>query len=148
MRDVSTSGPPRAPKSTYPRLRTALQGLLVALGAVAFVAGLVTIFAGTGGMPGDSRATPNVESELRFYSAFWSGFGVLALYAARRPERKPLLLRGLALFLFLGGLARIPAWIASGQPDTPFIVLMGLELALPLFIVWAQARVAPRSAAP
>lgn len=126
------------------RLRTALRALLVALGIVAFVAGLVTVFTGTGGMPGDSRATPNVESELRFYSTFWTGFGVLALHAARRPERETLLLRGLSLFLFLAGLARIFAWLDSGRPDTQFLVLLGLELTLPFFIVWAQARIAHR----
>jgi hypothetical protein len=126
-------------------LRTALRVLLVALGLVAFVAGLVTVLGGSGAMPGDSRATANVESELRFYSAFWTGFGVLALYAARRPERETNLLRGLSLFLFLGGLARIPAWIASDRPDTQFLVLMGLELTLPIFIVWAQARIASRT---
>jgi hypothetical protein len=142
---VSPFGPPRAHKATRPHLRTALQILLVALGLVAFVAGLVTVLGGTDAMPGDSRATPNVESELRFYSAFWTGFGVLALYAARRPERETNLLRGLSLFLFLGGLARIPAWIASDQPDTQFLVLMGLELTLPLFIVWAQSRVVDQS---
>lgn len=137
---MSLFGPPRAHKATPDRLRTALRVLLIALGLVAFVAGLLTVFAGTGGMPGDSRATPNVESELRFYSTFWTGFGVLALYAARRPERETLLLRGLSLFLFLAGLARVLAWLDAGRPDTPFLVLMGLELALPLFIVWAQAR--------
>jgi hypothetical protein len=124
------------------RLRTALQVLLVALGAVAFVAGLVTVFGGAGGIPGDNPATPNLESELRFYATFWTGFGVLALYAARRPEREAMLLRGLALFLFLAGTARIFAWLASDRPDTQFLVLMGLELILPAFIVWAQARVA------
>ena len=129
-------------KATPDRLRTALQVLLATLGLVAIAAGLYTVLTGTGGMVGDSRATANVESELRFYSVFWTGFGVLTLHAARRPERETLLLRGLALFLFLGGLARIPAWIASDRPDAPFLVLMGLELALPLFIVWAQARIA------
>lgn len=127
------------------RLRTALQALLVALGSVAFVAGLVTVFTGTDGMPGDSRATPNVESELRFYATFWTGFGVLALHAARRPERETTLLRALALFLFLAGLARALAWLATDRPDTPFLVLMALELTLPLFIVWAQARISTRS---
>ncbi|HEX6152327.1 MAG TPA: DUF4345 domain-containing protein [Solirubrobacterales bacterium] len=122
------------------RLRLALQVLLVALGAVAVAAGLFTVITGSGGMPGDSSATANVESELRFYATFWTGFGVLALHAARRPERATQLLRGLSLFLFLGGLARLFAWLDSGRPDTQFLVLMGLELTLPLFIVWAQAR--------
>jgi len=124
------------------RLRTALQVLLVLLGAVAVVAGLYTVATGTAGMAGDNSATPNVESELRFYSVFWSAFGILALHAARRPERETVLLRGLALFLFLGGAARGAAWIASSRPDSQFIVLMGLELGLPLFIAWSQARIA------
>jgi hypothetical protein len=130
---------------TGDRLRAALRALLVALGAVAFVAGLVTVFTGAGSIPGDNPVTPNVESELRFYATFWTGFGVLALYAARRPEREALLLRGLSLFLFLAGLARGLAWLDSGRPDAQFLVLMGLELALPFFIVWAQWRVSSRS---
>ncbi|HEV2791079.1 MAG TPA: DUF4345 domain-containing protein [Solirubrobacterales bacterium] len=134
-------------KATPDRLRTALQVLLGALGAVAVVAGIYTVLTGTAGMAGDNGATANVESELRFYSVFWTGFGVLALHAARRPERETTLLRGLALFLFLGGLARIPAWIASDRPDAPFLVLMALELVLPLFILWAQARIRGRRAA-
>jgi hypothetical protein len=113
---------------------------------VAFVAGLITVFTGTGSMPGDNPTTPNVESELRFYSTFWVGFGVLALYAARRPERETMLLRGLSLFLFLAGIARILAWLASDRPDPQFLVLMGLELILPVFIVWMQARVRDTSA--
>lgn len=142
MRAVSPFSHEDGNKATPDRLRTALQALLVALGLVAIVAGLVTVFTGTGGIPGDSRATPNVESELRFYSTFWTGFGVLALYAARRPERETNLLRGLSAFLFLAGLARVFAWLDSDRPDTQFLVLMGLELTLPLFIVWAQAKVA------
>lgn len=130
------------------RLRAALRVLLVVLGAVAFLAGFFTVLTGTGGMPGDSHATPNVESELRFYATFWAGFGALALYAARRPERETNLLRGLALFLFLAGLARALAWLGSDRPDTQFLVLMGLELALPFVILWAQARVAARTTAP
>jgi len=128
-------------------LRPALQVLLIALGVVAFIAGLITVFTGAGSIPGDNPATPNLESELRFYATFWTGFGVLAFYAARRPERETMLLRGLSLFLFLAGAARIFAWLAADRPDTQFLVLLGLELTLPLFIVWAQARVA-RACAP
>lgn len=87
---------------TDSQLRKLLQVFLVLLGSLAIVAGLFTILTGTSGMPGDSSATPNVESELRFYSVFWSAYGVLALLAAFRPER-PLIVQGLALFLFLGG---------------------------------------------
>jgi Domain of unknown function (DUF4345) len=126
------------------RLRTVLRVVLSLLGAVAVAAGLFTVLTGTAGMPGEARASADVESELRFYATFWAGFGVLALYAARRPEREGLLLRGLALFLFLAGVARVLAWLASSRPDARFVVLMGLELTLPLFIVWSQGRVAGR----
>jgi uncharacterized protein DUF4345 len=109
------------------------------------LAGLYTVLTGTGGMAGEGRASANVESELRFYSAFWAGFGVLALHAARRPEREAALLKGLALFLFLAGVARVLAWLASARPDDPYLVLLGLELTLPFFIVWAQPRVGGRA---
>ena len=125
---------------SHPRLRALLRVVLFLLGIVALAAGLFTTMTGTSGMPGDSSATPNVESELRFYSVFWSAYGALALLAARRPEHHASLVRGLALFLFLGGVARAIAWAASAQPDTRFVVLMGLELGLPLFMLWAQAR--------
>ncbi|HEX9967353.1 MAG TPA: DUF4345 domain-containing protein [Solirubrobacterales bacterium] len=137
--------PAAPPAGQREPLRTGLRILLTALGAVALVAGLYTVLTGNGGMPGDSRASANVESELRFYSAFWAGFGALALYASRRPEREAALLRGLALFLFLGGVARVLAWLASSRPDSPYLVLMGLELTLPLFLVWAQSRVGSRA---
>jgi hypothetical protein len=127
-----------------PRLRGLLRVVLLLLGAVAVVAGLFTVATGTSGMSGASSATPNIESELRFYAVFWSAFGVLALLAARSPERQSSLVRGLALFLFLGGVARGFAWLASARPDTQFLVLMGLELGLPVFIVWAQTRISRR----
>ena len=117
-----------------------LRGLLFALGGVAVVAGLITVATGTAGMPGDSEATANVESELRFYAVFWSAFGVFALIAARDPRQRGSLIHLLALFLFLGGLARAIAWIATSRPDTQFLILMGLELSIPLFLVWAEAR--------
>jgi uncharacterized protein DUF4345 len=128
-----------------PRLQGLLRVVLLLLGTVAVVAGFFTAATGTSGMPGDSSATPNVESELRFYAVFWSAFGVLALLAARSPERQTSLVRGLALFLFLGGVARGLAWLASARPDTQFLVLMALELGLPVFMVWAQARISRRA---
>jgi hypothetical protein len=117
-----------------------LQALLVLLGVVAIVAGLFTVVTGSAGMPGTNESTANVESELRFYAVFWVGFGVLALRAARAPDRETSLIRGLALFLFLGGAARLVAWLATEQPDAQFLILMALELGLPVFMVWAQAR--------
>lgn len=123
------------------RPRKLLQGILLLLGLVAVTAGLVTVLTGSAGMPGDSRATANVESELRFYSVFWVAFGVIALHAARYPERHPLAIRGLALFMFLAGVARGLAWAAEGRPDAPYLVLMGLELLLPPFMVFLQSRI-------
>ena len=130
-----------------PILRRALQGILFLLGAVALVAGLYTVATGSAGMPGNSEATANVESELRFYSVFWSAFGVFALIAARDPERWRKLIHLLAAFLFLGGVARGFGWIATSRPDTQFLVLMGLELALPLLMVGLSARLRMRHTA-
>jgi hypothetical protein len=125
---------------THGRLLRALRGLLLLLGLVAVAAGLFTVLTGSAGMGEGTSA--NVESELRFYAVFWVAFGIVALRAASDVERHALAVRGLASFMFLGGLARALAWAAEGRPDARFLVLMGLELLLPLFIVLSQHRIA------
>lgn len=131
---------------TSQRAHGLLRGLLLVLGAVAVLAGLYTALTGAAGMPGDSEATANVDSELRFYSVFWAAFGALALIAARAPATKVHLIRGLALFLFIGGLARALGWAVDGRPDAQFLVLLALELGLPPVMLFLQQRLSrPRS---
>ncbi len=123
-----------------------LRVFLTALGTVALVAGLLGVATGAGGTLGDDFAGVNVDSEFRFFAAFWAAYGAVALWVSPRAAVETAVVRGLALALFAAGLARTVSWIDVGRPDTLYLVLLALELAIPPLLVACQARIAPAEA--
>ena len=117
-----------------------LRALLTGIGLVAVTTGLFAGITGTSGMPGENAASANVESELRYFAAFWVAYGVVALWLAPRAAQAQTAVRALAGFMFLGGIARAIAWIDSGRPDDLFVALLVLELAIPPLVIALQVR--------
>ena len=115
-----------------------LRAILTVIGITATLTGIVAVLTGSSGQVGGAQASASVESELRFFAAFWIAYGAAALYVAPRALREIHAVRALALFLFLGGVARGIAWIADGRPHTLFVVLLALELLLPPAVLLLQ----------
>jgi uncharacterized membrane protein YoaK (UPF0700 family) len=113
---------------------------LVVLGVVPIATGLYGVLTGSGGIPGGDAADANVESELRFLYALWVAYGVAVIYVGLRAAESRVAVRSIAAVLFAAGVARAIAWIAEGRPDTVFVVLMVLELAIPPLLVAWQGR--------
>jgi Domain of unknown function (DUF4345) len=111
-------------------------------GVVATTAGLHTVLMGSKSLPGRQRLDAVVESELRFYAAFYVAYGGLLLHIAPRADQDSTAVRGLAGALFLAGLARTGAWFAVGRPDRKQVGLLMLELGLPPIVVVAQKQLA------
>jgi Domain of unknown function (DUF4345) len=111
-------------------------------GVVAIAAGLHTVIAGARSIAGQGTANPSVESELRFYAAFYVAYGAAVLQVAPRADRDPAAVRALAGALFLAGLARAGGWIAVGRPHALQRGLLVIELAAPPLVVAWQRRVA------
>lgn len=111
------------------------------LGVVAICAGMFAVLTGTGGQLDGESTNPSVESEFRFFAAFWVAFGVAALRVAPRVDREITASRALAGFLLLGGVARAVGWIAEGQPHALYIVLMCLELVIAVLVLLLLGRV-------
>ncbi len=112
---------------------------LVVLGVVPILTGLYGVLTGSGGIPGGDAADANVESELRFLYALWVAYGVAVIYVGLRAAESRVAVGSIAAVLFAAGVARAIAWIAEGRPDTAFVVLMALELAIPpLLVVWQR----------
>lgn len=109
-------------------------------GTVATVAGLHTVATGARSVPGRQEANAAVESELRFYGAFYAAYGLALLEIARRPEHDPRVVSAVAGTLMLAGLARAGGWVAAGAPHPHQRVLLGIELALPPAIVALQRK--------
>jgi hypothetical protein len=127
---------------TFERRKRLLQALVTALGVTAMVTGVFAVLTGPGAQVDGSEAAPSVESEYRFYAAFWIGYGAAALWVAPRVDREPVAVRALAVVLFAGGVARAIAWIASGRPHALFIVLLGLEFVIPVLVLVLQRQLA------
>ena len=125
--------------------RTALRGVFYVAGGVATTAGLQTVIAGAKSLPDQELANASVESELRFYAAFYVAFGLAALRIAPRADRATAEVRALAATLFLAGLARAGGWLAVGRPSRLQRRLLIIELATPPAVVAWQSRLAATS---
>jgi hypothetical protein len=128
------------------RRQRRLRGLLYLVGVVATSAGLHTLLGGAKSFPPWRQADAMVESELRFYSAFYVAYGLLVFRTARRADHDPPGVRALSAALFLAGLGRAGAWLSIGKPHPLQRVLLAFELAGPPLVVVEQARL--RSTAP
>ena len=113
-------------------------------GAVATVAGLHSVAAGAKSIAGQDLANASVESELRFYAAFYVAYGLAVLRVAPRADRDTAAVRALAGALFLAGLARASGWLAAGKPHPLQRGLLVIELTGPSAIVAWQKRLASR----
>jgi hypothetical protein len=122
--------------------RSGLRAVFRGLGAVATVAGFHTVAAGAKSIAGEDAANASVESELRFYAAFYVAYGLAALRVAPRADRDGGAVQALAAALFFGGLARASGWLAVGRPHPLHRGLLVIELAAPPAIVAWQKRLA------
>ena len=113
-------------------------------GAVATAAGLHTVVAGARSIVGQDQANAAVESELRFYSAFYVVYGLALLKVAPRADRDRGAVRALAGALWLAGAARAGGWLAAGRPNRIQEALVAVELLGPPVVVAAQGRVRRR----
>jgi hypothetical protein len=117
-----------------------LRAAFYAGGTVATGAGLHTVIAGARSLPRQRRANPTLESELRYYAAFYVAYGLALLRVAPRADRDAPAVRALAGALFLAGLARAGGWRAAGPPHPLQRVLLLAELGLPPAVLAWQAR--------
>ena len=116
--------------------------VLGAIGTVALAAGARGVVKG-GAEVADGESVPtDVDSEYRFYAAWYVVLGVLVLRAARRPETETAIVRACAAGYLTAAIGRVLGIRALGPPSRPQQVLLGIEFAIPAVIVPWQAKVA------
>lgn len=88
--------------------------------------------------PVTDLATPNVESELRFFGLMFVSYGGVIIHTVKRLDLYASRVPALLSIFFLAGLARLKSYFEIGSPHSLFIGLMAIELGLPvlLFIFW------------
>lgn len=122
--------------------RRAFQLFLTVLGAVALVAGALGVLAGADLVPGVERAAPSLDSEMRFFAAWYAAAGVVLLWSVSRVEEAKMVVRVVSAAVFVAGCGRVLSWVTVGKPHGFLVVLMALELALPFVLIPWQASVA------
>lgn len=95
---------------------------------------------GAASVAGVDGPTPEVDSEMRFFAAWYAGAGVLLLRAIPRVESERTIVRGVAYLFFLAGCARLLSLAVVGKPHPFTLVLMAIELLFPFLILpWHAA---------
>jgi hypothetical protein len=118
----------------------------VVLGFVAAGAGLVTVLTGGASVLGGPDVAASLDSELRFYAAWYVGLGVLLLRAAPRVESETTVIRAVCAVLLLAAAGRVISWVTVGSPHPFYQGLLVVELGLPVLLVPWQSAVARSSA--
>ena len=95
---------------------------------------------GTASVPGATDANPTVDSRERFYSAFFAGYGIAWLRAARKSPIQATDVRLLAGLMLLGAVGRLISLVHNGRPHWFQEVLTAIEFVVPaVFFGIAQA---------
>jgi hypothetical protein len=121
--------------------RAGLQAALRAIGVVAVVAGARGMLLGAR-EAGDGAAAASVDSEYRFYAAWYHVMGYLLLRAARSPEVEPAVVRACAGGFFAAACARLLSRRSLGPPRRSQTLLTAAELALAAGLPLWRARAA------
>lgn len=127
-------------------MRRALQVFLGLLGAVAIAAGLLVVLGGAATVLDANAASASLDSELRFFAAWYVVAGVLILRAAPAPQAHRGLILAVSAALALAATGRVLSWLALGRPSDLAVALLVIEYLIALGLPLWQA--AARRATP
>jgi Domain of unknown function (DUF4345) len=96
------------------------------------------LFGAAGHMPVEA-VTPDLDSQFRYLSGMYIGFTALIWWFIPNIDRHVWLFRLLTLAIFLGGLSRLLSFLTVGAPAPEMVAGIGIEIALPLIVIWQTA---------
>ena len=125
-------------------MRRILQVVLIAIGGVMVVAGILGVVLGADLVLGVDAFPASLDSEFRFFAAWYLGAGFLLLRAVQRVETATFEVRLIAITFFVAACGRVLSIIDVGEPHVFYVVLAVIEFVIPLVIVPLQSLVARR----
>ena len=128
-------------------MKRALQIIVAILSLLPLGVGTLGFVFGAGLFLPDGVATPKLDSQFRFLSAWDVGLACIVWWIIPRIEEQTALFRIVCLAVFLGGVGRVVAWYITGSPGAAFLAVTLVELSIPVLIPW-QARVARQGSLP
>ena len=112
-------------------MQKTLRWLCWAMGVACVLIGLEHLIIGPQAVPDTGDLTATDDSQNRFFSAIFAGYGLAWVWAARQSPIPREVVRLLAAVFFAGGLARLLSVALHGWPHWFVIALTVVEFALP-----------------
>ena len=129
-------------------MTNALRVVTAVMGAGILVIGLDAVIRGADAIPGTSSAAARIDSEVRFFAAWYALAGALLLLAAARRVAAPPIVIAVGAGFFLAACGRLLSWATVGQPETFQVVLMYVEFAIAVTLIPWQIAVTNRREEP
>src|ERR1700691_3133148 len=117
--------------STPARTPRSLRNLAGFPGLSCMVCGIYHFALGTASVPGATDANATVDSRERFYSAYFAGYGLAWLGAARRSPIRAGEVRLLAGVMLVSAVGRVISLVHNGRPHWFQEVLTAVEFVVP-----------------
>ena len=117
--------------STPARTGRHLKSLAGFTGLSCIVIGIYHFALGTASVPGATDANATVDSRERFYSAYFAGYGLAWLGAARRSPIRAGEVRLLAGVMLVSAVGRVISLVHNGRPHWFQEVLTAVEFIVP-----------------
>jgi hypothetical protein len=108
-----------------------LKNLAGFTGLSCIVIGIYHFALGVASVPGAADANATVDSRERFYSAYFAGYGLAWLGAARRSPIRASEVRLLAGLMLVSAVGRVLSLISHGRPHRFQEVLTAVEFLVP-----------------
>jgi hypothetical protein len=108
-----------------------LRNLAGFTGLSCVVIGIYHFALGVSSVPGATDANATVDSRERFYSAYFAGYGLAWLGAARRSPIRAAEIHLLAGLMLVSAAGRVISLMHNGRPHWFQEVLTAVEFALP-----------------
>jgi Domain of unknown function (DUF4345) len=108
-----------------------LRNLAKFTGLSCIAIGIYHFALGTASVPGATDANATVDSRERFYSAYFAGYGVAWLRAARKSPIHAGEVRLLAGLMLISGVGRLISLVHNGRPHWFQEVLTAIEFIVP-----------------
>jgi hypothetical protein len=112
---------------------------LIAFGFICAGIGLSHLLFGTSTIIGGGSVNATIDSDMRFYALLFAAYGLVFVWCAVDIAERGRVANVLGAIFFAGGLARLLAWAATGQPNWFYVVMIPVELIVPL-VNWALIR--------
>jgi hypothetical protein len=109
---------------------------------VALLSGINVLIGGASKIPGASEAVEaTIDNELRFFSVFWSAYGIFCFWVAKNIHKQSFFIPYIALVFFIGGIGRLISMLTIGLPASVLIPIMILEFIIPIILYGIYRRV-------